>query len=72
MDENTSINFIYPDLWAPVAGLLQGSTVIQQCVYQVMFGNVCEVKKWIGLVWSKTLSILWSMNGVSVFIVVFA
>jgi len=30
MNEKTLINFIYPDLWA---GLLQGLTVMQQCVY---------------------------------------
>jgi len=24
----TSINYIYPNLWAPTAGLLQGLTVI--------------------------------------------
>jgi len=41
----TSTNSIYPDLWVPTAGLLQGLTVMQQCVYQMMFKNVCEVKK---------------------------
>jgi len=51
MNEITSINSIYPNLWA---GLLQGLTVMQQCVYQIKFRNVCEVKKqlvtaWIGL-----------------------
>jgi len=43
-----------------VTGLLQGLTDIQQCVYQMKFGTVCEVKKWLaqpGLVWSRTLSI---------------
>jgi len=34
MNEKTSINFTYPNLWA---GLLQGFTVMQQCVYQVKF-----------------------------------
>jgi len=65
----TSINSIYPNLWAPTAGLLQGLTVLQQCVYQTKFRNVCEVKKRLvepGLVWSRTLSILLSMNGESV------
>jgi len=27
-----SINSICPNLWAPTAGLLQGLTVLQQCV----------------------------------------
>jgi len=65
---------IYPNLWAPSAGLLQGWTVMQQCVYQVI-RNVCEVKKWLvqpGLVWSKTLAILLLMNGESVSLHVFA
>jgi len=42
---------------------------MQQCVYQMEFRNVCEVKKQLvepGLVWSRTLSILLSMNGESV------
>jgi len=61
MNEKTSIDFIYPNLWAPTAGLLQGLTVMQQCVYQIKFRNVCEVKKRLvlpGLVWSRTLLIL--------------
>ena len=65
VNEKKSINSIYPDLWAPTAGLLQGLTVLQQCVYQIKFRNVCEVKKRLvepGLVWSRTLSILLSMN----------
>jgi len=56
-----SINSIYPDLWAPIASLLQGLTVMQQCVYQMKFRNVWRVKKRLvqpGLVWSKTLSII--------------
>jgi len=72
MNEITSINSIYSNLWA---GLLQGLTVMQQCVYQVKFRNVCEVKKRLvqpGLVWSKTLSILLSVNGESVSLSVFA
>jgi len=39
------MNSIYPNLWAPTAGLLQGLAVIQQCVYQIKFRNVYEVKK---------------------------
>ena len=39
MNEITSSNSIYPNLWA---GLLQGLTVMQQCVYQPKFRNVCE------------------------------
>ena len=65
MNEKTSINSICPNLWALTAGLLQGLTVMQQCVYQMKFRNVCEVKKQLvqpGLVWSRTLSILLSMN----------
>jgi len=63
--KKTSINSIYPNLWAPTAGLLQGLTNMQQCVYQMKFKNVCEVKKWLvqsELVWSRTLSILLTMN----------
>jgi len=45
MNKKTLINFIYLNLWAPTAGLLQGLTVVQQCVYQIKFRNVCEVKK---------------------------
>jgi len=66
------INFIYPDLWV---GLLQGLTVMQQCVYQMKFRNVCEVKKRLvrpEMVWSKTLSILLLMNGESISFLVFA
>jgi len=75
MNEKTSINFIYPNLWASTAGLLQGLTVMQQCVYQTKFRNVCEVKKRLvqpGLVCSRTLWILLSMNGESVSLPVFA
>jgi len=63
MNEKTSTNSIYLNLWT---GLLQGLTVMQQCVYQMKFKNVCEVKKRLaqpGLVWSRTLSKLLSMNG---------
>jgi len=75
MNEKTSVNSIYPNLWASTAYLLQGLTVLQQCVYQMKFRNVCEVKKWLvepGLVWSRTLPILLSMNGESVSLPVFA
>jgi len=67
-----SINFIYPNLWA---GILQNLTVVQQCVYQIKFKNVCEIKKRLvqpGLVWSRTLSILLSINVESVCLFVFA
>jgi len=69
MNEKTSINSICPNLWAPTAGLLQGLTVMQQCVYQIKFRNICEVKKRLvqpGLVRSRTLSIPLSVNGKSV------
>jgi len=75
VNEKTLINSIYPELWAPTASLLQGLTVVQQCVYQMKFRNVCEVKKWLvqpGLVLSKTLLILLSMNEESVSLSVFA
>jgi len=75
MNEKTAINFVYPNLWAPRAGLLQDLTVVQQCVYWMKFRNVCEVKNQLvqpRLVWSRTLSILLSMNGESVFLPVFA
>jgi len=64
-----SINFIYLNLWAPTAGPLQGLTVMQQFVYQMKFKNICEVKKRLvqpGLVLSRILSILLSVNGKSV------
>jgi len=75
MNEKTLINSIYPNLWTPTAGLLQSLTVVQRCVYQIKFRNVCEVKKRFvqpGLVWSRTVSILLSMNGESVFLPVFS
>jgi len=65
INKQASINSIYPNLWPPTAGLLQGLTVLQQCVYEIKFRNVWEVKKRLvqpGLVWSRTLSILLSMN----------
>jgi len=60
------MNSIYPDLWAPTVSLLQGLIVMKQCIYQMKFRNVCKVKKQLvqpGLVWSRTLSILLSING---------
>jgi len=74
VNEKTSINSIYANLWAPTVGLLHVLTVMQQCVYQIKFRNVCEVKKWLvqpRLVWSRTSSILLSMNGESVSLPVF-
>ena len=47
-----SINSICPNLWTPTTGLLQGLTVVQQCVYQMKFRNVCQETTgtaWIGL-----------------------
>jgi len=41
MKGKTSINSIYPNLFAPTACLLQG---LQQCVYQMKFRNVCEAR----------------------------
>jgi len=49
--------------------------ILQQCVYQTKFRNVCKAKKRLvepGLVWSRTLSMLLSMNGESVSLPVFA
>jgi len=74
MNKKTSIKSICPNLWAPTAGLLQRLTVVQQCVYHIKFRNVCEVQKRLvqpGLVWSRTLSILMSMNGENVSLPVF-
>jgi len=53
MNGKTSINSISPNLWAPTAGLLQSLTVLQQCVYQMKFRNVCKVRSdWWSLYWS--------------------
>jgi len=52
MNEKTSINSICSNLWAQTANLLQGLTVMQQCVYQIKFRNVCQEvtsTAWIGL-----------------------
>jgi len=68
MNEKTPINSIYSNLWVSAAGILQGLTIMQQCLYQIKFRNVCEGKKRLvqpGLVWSRTLLILLSMNGES-------
>jgi len=76
MTEKTSTNFIYryPDTWPPTASRLQGLTVMQQCLYQMTFRDVSEFKKRLvqpGLVWSRTLSILLSVNRESVSMPVF-
>jgi len=58
MTEKTFINSIYRNLWAATTALLNVLTVMQQCVYQIKFRNVCEVKKllvqryWYSLYWS--------------------
>jgi len=52
--KKTAINSICPNLWGR---LLQGLTIMQQCVYYMKFRNVCKVKKRLvqpGLVWSRT------------------
>jgi len=75
INKKPSINSVYPDLWPPTASQLQGLTVIKQCIYQKTFRNVYEFKKWLvksGLVWSRTLSILLSMNAKSISMPVFA
>ena len=62
VNEKTSINSVYPDLWPqePVDykfWLSCNST----CVYQVTFRNVYEFKKWLvksEFVWSRTLPTL--------------
>jgi len=62
-------------MWTPTASLLQGLTVMQQCVHQMKFRNVWRVKKRLvqpGLVWSRTLSILLLINGESVSLPEFA
>jgi len=49
----------------PTAGLLQGLTVMQKCLYQITFRNVYKFNKRLaksGLVWSRTLSTLLSIN----------
>jgi len=55
--KKTSVNSIYPNLWASTAGLLQGLTVMQQCVYQMKFRNVCEVVGWGGKLNGHLISI---------------
>jgi len=75
MNEKLLIKFVYPDLWSSRASRLQGVTVVQQCVYQMKFRDVHEFKKQLvksGLVWSRTLSILLSMNEEIVYLPAFA
>jgi len=58
MNEKTSINSIYPNIWASTASLLQCLTVMQQKFMQMKFRNVYEVKKrhvQHGYVWSRTI-----------------
>ena len=71
----TLINSVYPDLWPPRASRLQGLTVVQQYVYPMTFKNVYEFWKRLVkfvLVWSITLSILLSINGEIIAMLVFA
>jgi len=42
------MNLISQDLWAPTVSQIQDLTVVQQCVYEVMFRNVDEFKKRVG------------------------
>jgi len=75
VNEKTLINFVYPDLWPPRASRLQCLTVVQLCVYQMTFRNVYKFRKQLvksGLVWSITLSMLLSMNGEIVSMLVLA
>jgi len=75
MNEKNLYKFYLSKSLAPTASQLQGLTVIKQCVYQMMFTNVYEFKKELvksGLVWSRTLLILLSMNAESVSVPVFA
>jgi len=67
MNEKTSINSTYLNLWAPSASPLQGLIVMQQCVYQIKFKSDCDVKKQLvqpGLVWTpeQNIIILLSIN----------
>jgi len=48
--------------------------LVTVCLNQMKFRNVCEVKKQLvqpGMVWSRTLSILLSINGENVSLPVF-
>jgi len=73
MNGKTSINSIYPDLWSPRASTLEGMTVM--CLPDDVQKCLCEFKKQLvksGLVWSRTLSTLQSMNRESISVPVFA
>jgi len=50
MNEKTSINSMCPNLWT---GLLQGLTVMQQCVYQISLEMFVKSRSdWYSLDWS--------------------
>ena len=53
MNEKTSINSIYPNLWAPTAGLLQDLTLQSVClpdkVQECLWSQEATGKVWIGL-----------------------
>jgi len=74
MNEKSSLNFICPDMLVPTAGLLQNLSVVQQCLYQIMFRNVYEFKKRLVKLgfWSRTLLILLSVNRESISMLMFA
>jgi len=54
MNEKTSINSIYSNLWAPTAGLLQGLTLMQSVclpdkIWECLWTQKTTSKAWIGL-----------------------